>query len=59
MKAYIIKAYNAQDGASWNIAAFSDKEKAKHMCDRLNSQHDEDEYSYEIECFELDSEEEE
>lgn len=61
MKIYVIKAYYAPDGASWNIAAFSDKckEKAKRMCDRLNSQHDNDGYSYEIESYELDSEEEE
>lgn len=59
MKVYIIKAFYAPDSTSWNIAAFSNKEKAKQMCDRLNSQHEDDEYSYEIESFELDSGEEE
>ena len=58
MKAYVISCFYEPDETSWNIAAFSDKEKAKQMCDRLNSQHDEDGYEYEIESFELDSEEE-
>ena len=58
-KIYIISCYYEPDGSSWNICAFSDKEKAKQMCDRFNSQHDDDGYEYSIESFELDSEYEE
>jgi hypothetical protein len=57
MKVYIISCYYEPDGTSWNIAAFSDKERAKIMCDRLNDDHDEDGYSYEIQSFMLDEEE--
>ncbi len=57
MKVYVISCYYEPDGTSWNIAAFSDKEKAKRMCDRLNIDHEEDGYSYEIQSFMLDEEE--
>jgi hypothetical protein len=57
MKVYVISCYYEPDGTSWNIAAFSDKEKAKIMCDRLNIEHEEDGYSYEIQSFMLDEEE--
>ena len=54
MKVYIITCYYEPDGTHWNISAFSDKEKAKMICDRLNSEHEDDGYEYRIESFELD-----
>ena len=55
-KVYVISCYYELDGTSWNIAAFSKKEKAKMICDRLNSDHEDDGYDYRIESFELGGE---